>query len=107
MSRTDPHHQGKPAPNWNATKPTTRTTMLQTTVLILVAPAKATTPRVINIIPNTTVFANTSRAGTLLSDRRPVISSTPPTSVNTPPSTAKTIASWSMLFEATESPLGD
>src|SRR5262249_13046334 len=89
----EPHHQGNPAPNWKATKPTTTTRILQTTVFIRNAPAKPTTPSKTNTTPNTIVLANTLNAGTRRSLSRPVISRTPPTNVNTPPSTANTAAS--------------
>src|SRR5437867_8788214 len=95
----EPHHHEKPPPNWNATKPTTTTTILHTTVFIRIAPAKPTTPRMINTVPNTIVLASTLNGGTRRSDKRPVISRTPPTRVNTPPSTASTAASWTTSFE--------
>src|SRR5713101_6932134 len=106
MSKTGPHepHHHESPPNWNATKPTTTTTILQTTVFIRIAPAKPTTPKTINTVPNTIVLASTLNAGTRRSDSKPVISRTPPTSVSTPPSTASTAASWTTSFETRKKP---
>lgn len=96
--RIDPHHHGKPPPNENARNPTINTTIHQTTVFILKAPARPTTPKTIRTIPTTTVSAITLKAGILLSESKPIISRTPPTNVKTPPSTAKTIANCTRLF---------
>src|SRR5436309_14418340 len=102
ISKTGPHepHHHESPPNWTATNPTTTTRILQTIAFIRIAPAKPTTPKTINTVPNTIVLASTLKGGTRRSDSRPVISRTPPTSVNTPPSTASKRASCRMFFEA-------
>src|SRR5436309_9924589 len=106
ISKTGPHepHHHESPPNWTATNPTTTTRILQTIAFIRIAPAKPATPKTINTVPNTIVLASTLNGGTRRSDNKPVISRTPPTSVNTPPSTASTAASWTRSFETKKKP---